>query len=279
MAKAGMSTLPGLVLGLLSTTLIFAQSPAGRFDQAPPQVEERLRQRVSEFYQAHIDGKFREAEKYVAEDTKDFYFEQRKKRLLAFEIKEITYSEEYSKAKVTILARQHVLIPGFAGKPMDIPSPSYWKVENGDWYWWVDQKLLNQTPFGEMTGGGKGSGDPNSLPAMASLPTIEQIQKQVRAEKQRLSVAAGSQDQTIIVSQAAGEVVLRVEAPDVPGVEVALDRTELNRNEKATLTVKAAKGATLPPAMGLNIVVSPTNQAIPIVVDFAAASTADSQSK
>src|SRR5260370_24279308 len=69
------------------------------FDKAPPDVDEALRARITGFYQAHVDKKFRQADQFVAEDTKDFYYESNKPAYLSFNIGKITYSENFTKAK------------------------------------------------------------------------------------------------------------------------------------------------------------------------------------
>jgi hypothetical protein len=79
----------------------FAQTaPTDVFQKAPPHIDEALRAQVTGFLQAHVDGKFRAALKYIAEDSQDFYFEMEKRRYLSYEIGKIDYSENFTKALV-----------------------------------------------------------------------------------------------------------------------------------------------------------------------------------
>ena len=71
-----------ILLTSVSLVTAAAQDPADLFRKAPPEVDDALRQRVTAFYQAHVDGKFRAADQFVAEDSKDAFFEAPKRRYL-----------------------------------------------------------------------------------------------------------------------------------------------------------------------------------------------------
>src|SRR5579862_6988218 len=135
----GRVTMSRATLVFLMVSGLSAQTTANVFDKAPPDVDEALRARITKFYQAHVDGKARQAEQYVAEDTKDFFFDTNKPRYLDFRIDTITYSDHFTKARAVVLCKQRVMMPGFTDHPMDVPTPSTWKVEDGKWYWYVDQ--------------------------------------------------------------------------------------------------------------------------------------------
>src|SRR5712692_6584417 len=89
-------------LALLLVSALWAQTPGDRFNKPPADVDEALRSRIAKFYQAHVDKKFRQADEYVAEDTKDFYYEASKPAYLDFEIKSIAYSDNFTKANVVV---------------------------------------------------------------------------------------------------------------------------------------------------------------------------------
>src|SRR5580704_3639831 len=83
----------------LIPSAVFAQasSPA-----APPEVDQVLRARVTEFFQDFVDGKFRLAINLVAEDTQDFYFASPKLEMVAFKIQAINYSNNFTNAVVNL---------------------------------------------------------------------------------------------------------------------------------------------------------------------------------
>src|SRR5262249_13083166 len=141
----------------------FAQNPADLFEKAPPAVDEALHARVREFYQLHVDKKFRQAERLVADDTKDLFYAMEKPNYYSFEIRRIEYSDNFTKAKVLTVCEMTILVVGFADKPVKVPIPSRWKLVDGHWYWYVDQEELKETPFGVVNPGKeRGAG---SLPA------------------------------------------------------------------------------------------------------------------
>src|SRR5947209_2362825 len=114
------------VLALAAAAVLLAQGD-NPFNRPPAAVDEALRARITEFYQLHVKGDFRHAEALVAEDTKDFFYTHNKPKYLSFEISRIDYSENFTRAKVTVLCEQYVMMPGFADKPLKVPTPSTWK--------------------------------------------------------------------------------------------------------------------------------------------------------
>src|SRR5689334_610887 len=117
----------------LSCLLLFALAPlnaqiaADQLNKPPAEVDQALRARIAEFYQYHVDQKFRQAEAIVAEDTKEFFYSHKKPHYLSFEIVRIDYSKDFTTAKATMLTEQIIMAPGFLGTPLKIPSPSTWK--------------------------------------------------------------------------------------------------------------------------------------------------------
>src|SRR5215470_8657034 len=118
------------------------------FNKPAPDVDAALRARIKEFYDFHVKGEFRKADALVAEDTKDYYFNSRKPQYLSYAISRIDYSDNFTKAKAVIMCKMYIMMPGFNDKPMDMPTPSAWKIEDGKWFWYVDQKELRNSPFG-----------------------------------------------------------------------------------------------------------------------------------
>src|SRR5579885_1559929 len=80
--------------------LAVAQDSSELFDKAPPPIDEALRARVHDFYQAHVSGKFREAFKLVADDSADVFFAAAKQQYKECDTARINYSENFTKALV-----------------------------------------------------------------------------------------------------------------------------------------------------------------------------------
>jgi hypothetical protein len=221
-----------------------AQEPADLFNRAPKSVDDALRARIDEFYQASVKGEFRKAEALVAEDTKDFFYDHDKPRMLSYEIRRIDYSGGFTHAKATILEERYVMFPGFAGKAMKIPTPSYWKIEDGKWCWYVDKEKLNETPFGIMKPGPPTPGDNSPQSVLPTIPTDPaEMLKMVRTDKSEVSLKSGESDQVVIENAMKGPVTVSIQGK-LKGIEAAFDRETIPAGEKATLTLKAAEGAT-----------------------------------
>ncbi len=249
------------ILLLVCAAPCFAQAPADLFNRPPADVDEALRARISQFYQAHVDGKPRLAEPLVAEDTKDFFYNAKKPKYLSFEIKEIHYSDNFTRAKAVVLLEQFVMIPGFTDKPLKVPTPSTWKVVDSQWYWYVDPDALAETPFGKMKPGpNPGSNGLPGLPAIPSAKDMEFIFQQVKADKTAVSLKAGEQAEVTISNGAKGPMTVSL-AGVPPGVDAKLDRETISAGEKAILTIRAS--ATAKPGV-VSLRVAQTNHLIQI---------------
>ena len=171
------------VIFALFAAACFAQDPSDLFNRAPKNIDDALRARIDEFYQAHIKAEFRKAESLVAEDTKDYFYDHDKPQYLGYEINRIEYSDGYTRAKATISVEERIMFPGFDGKVMKIPTPSYWKIENGKWCWYIDKAKLNETPWGVMKAGPPSAdGGPASI--IPQLPgDTTQLMNKISADK------------------------------------------------------------------------------------------------
>jgi hypothetical protein len=230
------------ILALLASCAA-AQDPADLFNRAPKSVDDALRARIDEFYQASVKGEFRKAEALVAEDTKDFFYDHDKPRMLSFEISRIEYSDGYTRAKATVLEERRVMFPGFAGKVMKIPTPSYWKIDDGKWCWYVDKSKLYETPFGIMKPGPAAADDTSPAAVLASLPSDpDELMKMVRADKSQVSLKTGESERIVIENAMKGPVTLSIQGK-LDGIEAAFDHETIAAGGKATLVLKAAAGA------------------------------------
>jgi len=237
------------------------------FNKPPADVDAALRARIKEFYDLLAQGQARKADALVAEDTKDYFFDSNKPKYLSYEISRIDYFDNFTRAKAVIMAEMYIMMPGFNDKPMKMPTPSAWKIENGKWMWYVDQQALRDTPFGHMTPGPARPGQPPATPPpVANLANMNMsadfLFKQVKANKDEVTLAAGESAEVLVVNSAPGIMDVIVQgAPQ--GIEAKLEKTSLQSNETAALRIKAGPEAR-PGAV--NIRVEQTGQLIPIQV-------------
>jgi hypothetical protein len=252
------------ILLAIFATGSFAQNASDPFNRPPADVDQALRARMTEFYELHVKGEFRKAEALVAEDSKDLYYNSTKTKYLSFEIGRIDYSDNFTRAKATVVCEQYIMLPGFMGSPMKVPLASTWKLVDGIWYYYEDPNAVRTDPIGNRMGPGPPRA---SAPASRPIPAIpvtvpDSFYKQVKADKASVTLKVGESEQVTITNSAPGAMNISLMG-SVPGVEVKLDRTVLNAGEKAVLTVRAAYDAK--PGV-LSIKVEQTNQVIPIQV-------------
>jgi hypothetical protein len=246
---------------LVCATAALAQNASAVFNKPPEEVDRALRARINEFYEDHVKGQFREAESLVAEDTKDFFYNGNKPRYLSFSIQRIDYSDNFTKAKATLLCEQYVMFPGFTNTPIKIPTPSTWKLVNGQWYWYVDPESLRQSPFGTMTAGTAPASGP--VPSQSAIPTTTGfVLNQVKPDTHSVELAPGGSAEVTIANTAPGPMKLSVTGVP-PGVEAKLAHPDIPAKDKTTLTLKAGDHAE---SGTLSITVIQTREVIPIRV-------------
>jgi hypothetical protein len=238
-------------------------------ESAPAEVDQALWDRATKFYQAHVDAKYRQAEEYVAEDTKDYYYASQKPHYLSFEIKKISYSDHFTKAKVTTICRISQA-SNFGIMTFNVPQTSNWRLEGGLWYWYTDPNAI-ATPFGTMKHSQPGaaqSGEP--APTMKPLVSnVGELWKQVTADKSevRFGNRPGSSE-VVIKNGLPGAISLKLlePAPAVPGLEVKLERNQVPSHQTVRIFFKYKPEAAAPKKTVVSIEVQPTNQTIPIQV-------------
>ena len=243
----------------------FAQTAEELFNRPPADVDKALRARITEFYGYHISGEFRKAEALVAEDTKDFYYSANKPSYTKCEIRSVKYAADFEQAKAIVLCGMILLLPGFTDKPLDVPIGSTWKLEGGKWMWYISQEARRASPFGQMTPGPAskpGQAPPGGLPPMPQTAEEFGLYSLVKPDKTEVTVIHGSGAEVTITNNAPGVMHLQVTGK-IQGIEGGLDKSTLNANEKAVLTILADPAAV---SGTLQVVVSPIQQVIPIHV-------------
>lgn len=228
----------------------------------PAGVDKELRARVNQFFQLLVDAKYRQAEALVAEDSKDAYYDGQKPKFLSYEVKSIEYSNEFTHARVMLLCQTLVAVPGFAGTAIKVSVGSDWKLVNGEWYWWVDPETARHTPFGPMNAG-PGPRRPPGMPAV--LPTDPGfVLSKVKADKTMLKLHAGETGEVRFTNSADGQMSISLMGK-IPGVDVKMDRLNIDVGGKAVLSV-----TTHPDAQSgtLSVQVEQTGEVIPIQVQI-----------
>jgi hypothetical protein len=251
------------LFAVLAGVALAQDKVADLFNKPPADVDRALRARINEFYQYHVKAEFRKAEALVAEDTRDYFYEGNKPHYMSFELVSIKYSDDFRKAEALVKCEQRVPFPEFAGKSMIFPTPSYWKLENGQWYWYVDKDKMNDSPFGRMTPGPY----PDKEDKQPALPTVatslEQFYSMVKADKTDVKLAPGGSAEVAISNSSPGPVVLSVSSP-TPGIEARINQPQVKAGDRTMLTIHANNGAL---SGSIRVQVQPTGQLITIKVE------------
>jgi len=272
-------------LFLAACSLGFGQESSDLFEKAPPPIDEALRARVDKFYQAHVDGKFREAFALVADDSQDAFFATSKAQFKKCETIRINWSEQFTKAKVVESCDGEFRFHGQA-VPVKRPMTSDWKLVDGQWYWCFVNRDTVPTPF-SPTGftpvtGATPTSDPSKLPSSDEVNALAAgILQRVKVDKTTIKLRSdeSSKDELHIRNDMPGAISFTVGEVALPGLKITPAKTELRANEETTVLfeyrlddtsiacVDCAKKIQSTVASGLKI--QPTGQFFPIEIVFA----------
>jgi len=205
-----------------------------------------LRARINEFCELHHQSKFRQAEQMVAGDTKDYFYNAAKPTYVSYQIQSIKYNEDFTKATAMVVCEQYLPAPGFEGKTVKLLTPFHWKIENGQWMWYINKDSLLVTPFGKMTLAprpGEDSAPPGPASPKVVIPmSIEQFLALVKADKTAVSLKPGASDQVVISNATAGVVTLAI-LQQVRGVEAKMETSAIPAAGKVSITLHASQEA------------------------------------
>ena len=251
---------------LMSAGLTMAlHAQADLFNQAPPDVHQALLARVTKFYQAHVDGKPRSAMPLVAEDTQDFWFDSDKPAYKTFEVLTVKYSDDFLKAKVTVVIEQKFM-QHFGNAVTKAPMTTTWRIDDGQWVYYVDKAVrgTKETPFGTMKAG---AGETGSQSGLSRLLDKSQMSRGVWLDKSE--VRLGESDEVVVTNGLPGEVHLNLEVDNLEGLTGKLDQSVLAPNAKAKVRFERTNSSNEPkPPLQARIIVAETQQTIPVNIKF-----------
>ncbi|MFB3776167.1 MAG: hypothetical protein ACE141_01115 [Bryobacteraceae bacterium] len=256
----------------LMTAACLAQDPAALFEKAPPDIDEALRSRVRTFYQAHVDGKFRAADALVEEDSKELFFGMDKPRCRSFSIGNITYSEDFTRAKVMIACDTEVMMMMVGRMQVKMPVMSLWKTIDGQWFWYAEPVVDKEvdTPFGvhKPTPADQSSSRAGLPGQFVDLASVASMVKPSKTEV-RFNASEPGSDEVVLVSRLPGTATLKLKGSPTVGLSFALDKAVIGQGESATVSVRyePVEGR-LASATALTVAVEPTGQVITINVTF-----------
>jgi hypothetical protein len=222
----------------LVVCLSFAQSI---FRKAPPDVEEALRARVSQFYAYFQEGKFRQAEALVAEQSRDMFYSAPKVRIQGFKVETIDFTADFQSAKVQVTCQMSQI--GFGGGAMAVPLQGDWKLIDGQWYTVIERR--RETPFGPVTPAAPSQAPSGASAVLGQNPfltnpaeALASIQKgALRLESQSLAFRRdGPGSGTVVITNGMpGLLEVELEDPKWPGLKLSLSAKSIPPKGQATL--------------------------------------------
>ncbi|HXJ43262.1 MAG TPA: hypothetical protein VNH18_28535 [Bryobacteraceae bacterium] len=227
--------------------LLFPALAASAWAQQAPQpaqpAVEALRDRVQQYYQLMVDKKYRQAEAMVAEDSKEDYYNSKKPDLKGFGIMSLDLTSEKT-AKVTIRAKVLLLMPGAGAQIFDMPTPTYWKVENGSWSWYIPDEVRTATPFGKMQNNpsfGAGMDMKGAAPGGVENPDVGALVNKITIDRISIALSAKEPEQAITITNGLpGPINLSIDphVKTIKGINVIADKLHLEAGEKSTLKIR-----------------------------------------
>jgi hypothetical protein len=219
-----------MMLRTIGFVVVAAVCAAGQdkkdlFTSAPPEVDKALRERVAGFYQAYVDGKFRVAEQFVAEDTKDAHYNQEKTKIRGFEIVKISWDDSFKKAAVVTTVHTNLQMRG-QNIPASAPMTTRWKLEDGKWCYFVDPALGRLTPAGTMKPG-PGNREGMKVEDMLRDPGV--ILNQVKMSKDRFLLRSWekSADTVVLTNGMPGAITIELQLETIKGLTSRIETKEL----------------------------------------------------
>ena len=249
--------------------LAVAQQPqsGALFNQAPPDVHKALIANVSKFYQNFVDGKFRDCIPLVAEESQEDYFTIQKDRFRNFEIIKVDYKDNFQRAVAVVNIGITHMFRG-QGFPLSAPIASNWRLEKGEWRWFIDKTYAQPTAFqGAMTPGVGSREDKLATRPESAAALLAQVK--VDSQEVMLSSFAESKAEILVTNDMPGLISLKLDWEELPGLKVMLDKKELQAGEKAKLLLiyKPTNKSPKPMRRAL-LSVEQTGAQIPITIQF-----------
>lgn len=275
------------VLALCSAALFLSSGPVFAQTAPPPEVDQALRANVNAFFQDFVDGKFRAALDYVAQDTQDYYFAAPKAEMKKFKIESIEYSDDFSKASVRMAVTrvEHWRAEGFSqDTDVDQTWDTSWKLENGKWVYHDAPKTSGWvTPMGPSSdlaaAGATAKTEPRKINDGTMAAEAQRILNQggkntgVTPDAVTLSVDKPSSAKVVFHNNVPGAVsisLLNVPS-DLPGFSAKIDKRNVNAGQDADVQLSFDPSAGGQPKTGsltMYVVVEPFQQAFPFKVNF-----------
>ena len=255
-------TLRMLALALAPVCLLGQAAPPAALPAAQKEAEAAIRERAKRFYDLLIAGKARATEEFVCEASKDAYYDSPKTHPLSAEVLGAHLLPDGKMARVlTMLEDEFPLPMGTRKKVMKRSIPSDWKLDNGQWCYYLEPPAPKQAEAASLPPGAPPApSSPGQPPPGVNVADLPKLSNAVTSSRHdfRLRDNADGKDEIVVTNGINGPVRLVFGCRQTPGLECKSDKQFLGFGGQARLTVAFKfSGARLPQNLKATLVVEP----------------------
>jgi hypothetical protein len=235
--------------------------------KAPEEVEQGVRKAIADFYRLQVEGRFRQSESLVCEESKDEYYNMDKPKILGFELVTLKFEEGFQKAQAKVHTDREFITP-HARFPMKVPAVTNWESGSGKWCMQLPKPdpRGKESPFGFMNPGKVSDAKPGD-PAAAKQATQEQVRSGIRLSKREVVLKAGMKavETVDVENNLAGGVKAEVLAFTIPGLKVSPTEQGMAAMSKLPLKLEW-DGTGKPGRYEIRVDIQPVNMLLPLRV-------------
>jgi hypothetical protein len=207
--------------------------------------EEALRGRVTQFWKAFEEAKYRKADALVLDEdeAKESFFSWPKKQIFKQEPSEVKFSEDGKMARVMTPVETDEFMVGVGRMRTIRPVITFWKLDGDQWWWFQPKNQIIEGPFGKWALGP--TTDPTkppteNFPAARPRITLEELWKLVTPDRTELKfdIAKAGQQEIQFKNGMSGMIGLILDVPPREELSVSVDPKEIPRGSVGVVTVK-----------------------------------------
>jgi hypothetical protein len=156
-----------------------------------------------------------------------------------------------------------------------MPKTTTWKVENGQWVWYIDPEAAKrESPLGRMMPGAGSPGAaaaPGAAGSLPKSPTPDQIRGGVRPNKKSVILGPDHpKDEVVFTNGMPGWVTLTLAVPEGTAAAVNFDHRQIAPKQSARLVFEyQPKGAVPQSGSKVLVGVEPIGDTFTIIVRYA----------
>lgn len=205
-----------------------------------PEKEAELRARVSKFWDGFVAGKFRSSDAYVSLDSKEEFFSWPKKKIKGYVIDRVLYVKDGKSAKVLTLVDTTLAMMGVGAMEIKQPVETWWREEEGGWFWFQPKNEVRDTPFGKMESNAK-SGEAPLIPtgAMNVNPDLNALMNSVKPDRNEVRFVEGQSGSEVVSfpNGMPGVVTFTIDSPPAEDLTFELKSRDVAKGGVGQLVV------------------------------------------